>query len=159
VTGLRVGRNDLRVTARGGGAAITLTNHPVGGPLFAGPQVQPWDCTFAADTGLGAPRDAQCNTATVFRYVYKSTAGGAFKAYDPAAPPSDVATTTTDAGTTVPYVVRVETGVLDRGIYQTAVLFDPAKPWKPWAPQPGWNGKVVWPFGGGSNPQHVTASP
>jgi hypothetical protein len=161
VTGLRTGRNELRVTTRrDGGARITLTDHPVGGPLFAGPQVQPWDCTLQpAQTGLGAPRDAQCNTDTVYRYLYKSTAGGALRPYDPAAPAADVATTTTDAGTTVPYVVRLETGVIDRGIYQTAVLYDPARPWHPWAPQRGWNGKVVWPFGGGSNPQHVTVAP
>jgi hypothetical protein len=162
VDGLRVGRNDLRVTAGryGGGAGITLTNHAIGGPLFAGPQVQPWDCALQpAQTGLGAPQDAQCNTPTVFSYVYRSTAGGGFRPYDPAAPPADVATTTTDAGVTVPFVVRVETGVQDRGIYRTAVLFDPARPWSPWAPQSGWNRKVVWPFGGGSNPQHVTAAP
>ena len=161
VTGLRLGRNDLRATARrAGGAAITLTNHPLTGPVFAGPQVQPWDCDLhPATTGLGAPRDAQCSTPTVYRWLYKSTAGGGLRAYDPAKPPADVATTTTDAGVTVPYVVRLETGVQDRGIYQVAVLRDPARPWSPWAPQAGWNGKVVWPFGGGSNPQHVTAEP
>jgi hypothetical protein len=163
VTGLRTGRNELRATPRarhGRGAAITLTNHPVGGPVFAGPQVQPWDCDLhPASTGLAAPVDAACNTPTVYRWLYKSTAGGGLRAYDPAKPPADVATTTTDAGATVPYVVRLETGVQDRGIYQVAVLRDPAKPWTPWAPQAGWNRKVVWPFGGGSNPQHVTAEP
>jgi hypothetical protein len=163
VTGLRLGRNDLRAIAPGGrarGAAITLTNHPLTGPVFAGPQVQPWDCDLhPATTGLGPPRDAECSTPTVYRWLYKSTAGGGLRAYEPAAPPADVATTTTDAGVTVPYVVRVETGVQDRGIYQVAVLRDPARPWSPWAPQAGWNRKVVWPFGGGSNPQHVTSEP
>ena len=80
VEGLRLGRNDLRVTPRSryaAGAALTLTNHPVGGPVFAGPQVQPWDCELHPEqTGLGAPQDAQCNTPTVFRYVYKSSSGG-----------------------------------------------------------------------------------
>ena len=160
VTGLKDGRNELRVSSPAGGAKLTVTNHPRGGPVFAGPQVQPWDCNLrSATTGLGAPTDAQCNTPTVYRYVYKSTAGGALRPYDPAAPATDVATATTDAGATVPFVVRVETGVIDRGIYSVGVLFDPAKPWAPWAAQAGWNRKVLWTFGGGSAPQHVTAAP
>jgi hypothetical protein len=163
VTGLRVGRNDLRARVKGGrqqAARIVITNHPRGGPVFAGPQVQPWDCDLhSATTGLGAPTDAQCNTATVYRYVYRSTAGGAFLPFDPAAPAADVATTTTDAGLTVPYIVRVETGVLDRGIYSVAVLFDPAAQWTPGQRQAGWNGKVLYPFGGGSAPHHVTGLP
>ena len=52
----------------------------------------------------------------------------AFAAYDPENPPSDVATTTTDQGKTVPYIVRVETGYQDRDQYKIAVLYDPAKP-------------------------------
>lgn len=163
VTGLRDGRNELTASSGRGHrrtARIVLANHPIGGPVFAGPQVQPWDCTLHSDvTGLGAPTDAQCNTPAVFRFVYMPTSHAGFRPYDPANPPADVASTTTDAGVTVPYVVRLETGVEDRGIYQVAVLFDPARGWTPWAPQPGWNRKVVWPFGGGSAPHHVTDLP
>ena len=44
----------------------------------------------------------------------------------------------------MPYIVRVERGTLNRGIYDIAVLFDPAAPaWTATAPQPQWNGKVV----------------
>jgi hypothetical protein len=52
-----------------------------------------------------------------------------------------------DDGLTVPYVVRVERGTLNRGIYDIAVLFDPTQPWTPLAPQAQWNGKVVYSFG------------
>jgi hypothetical protein len=168
VTGLRDGRNLLTATVerdRGPagetvGAGIVITNHPIGGPVFAGPQVQPWDCTMHSDvSGLGPPTDAQCDTATMFRFVYMPTSHAGFRPYDPASPPADVATTTTDQGVAVPYVVRVETGVEDRGIYQVAVLSDPALGWAPWASQPGWNHKVLWPFGGGSAPEHVTGLP
>jgi hypothetical protein len=164
VDGLREGANVLTASVVGTrrAARLTLTNHPVGGPLFAGPQVQPWDCNLrSATTGLGAPVDAQCNTPAVFSFMYKPAGGGGFQPYDPAQPPADVATTTTDRGVTVPYVVRLETGVADRGIYRIAVLADPAKhdPAKPAAAVANWNGKVVWPFGGGSAPQHVTAMP
>ena len=48
---------------------------------------------------------------------------------------------------TVPYIVRVERGTLNRGIYDIAVLFDPGKPWTALEPQPQWNGKVVYSFG------------
>jgi hypothetical protein len=163
VTGLRDGRNELTATTgrvRRQAARIVLTNHPIGGPVFAGPQVQPWDCTLHRDvTGLGPPTDAQCDTAPVFRFVYMPAGHAGFRPYDPANPPADVASTTTDAGVTVPYVVRLETGVEDRGIYQVAVLTDPAQAWSPWAAQRGWNRKVVWPFGGGSAPHHTSDLP
>ncbi len=47
----------------------------------------------------------------------------------------------------MPYIVRVERGTINRGIYDIAVLFDPAKPWSALAPQAQWNGKVVYSFG------------
>ncbi len=61
---------------------------------------------------------------------------------------SAVASTTTTAGLVVPYIVRVERGTVNRGIYDIVVLFDPTKPaWTPTAPQPQWNGKVLHSFG------------
>ena len=41
----------------------------------------------------------------------------------------------------MPFIVRVETGTVDRGIYQTAVLFDPTKEKVPTpvVPPKGWN--------------------
>ena len=109
VSGLRTGPNTLTATSPGGGATIDITNHPKGGPVFAGPQVQPWPCT-TQNHGLGPAQDAQCNAATTYSYRYKSSLTGQFATYDPANPPADVATTTNDQGTTVPYVVRVERG-------------------------------------------------
>jgi hypothetical protein len=57
--------------------------------------------------------------------------------------------TTTTHGLTVPYIVCVERGTLNRGIYDIAVLFDPtsATPWTALSPQPQWNGKVVYSYG------------
>nr|WP_329691764.1 DUF6351 family protein [Caldimonas sp.] len=62
-------------------------------------------------------------------------------------PAASVASTTTTAGLTVPYIVRVERGTLNRGIYDVAVLFNPAVPWTATAPQAQWNGKVLYNFG------------
>ena len=63
-------------------------------------------------------------------------------------PAASVATTTPLGATAaVPYIVRVERGTVNRGIYDIAVLFDPTKPWTANAPQAQWTGKVVYSFG------------
>jgi hypothetical protein len=136
LTALKNGANSLVAKSGQRGARLTIRNHPIGGPVMAGPQIQPWTCFDGA-------LDAQCNRAPTYTYSYKSTAGGPLQPYDPKNPPSDVATTTTDTGQTVPFVVRLETGEIDRDEYRIAVLFDPTKPWAPWAPQAGFNHKLV----------------
>ena len=73
VDGLKVGPNVLRVHAPAvGSAKLSITNHPIGGPVFAGEQTQPWECT-TEENGLGEPLDAQCNAATKFDYLYISS--------------------------------------------------------------------------------------
>ena len=63
-------------------------------------------------------------------------------------PAASVASTTTTTGRAVPYIVRVERGTINRGIYDIAVLFDPAAPaWTATTPQAQWNGKVVFSYG------------
>ena len=91
LTGLHLGRND--VTARtpdGQGAVLTITNHPKGGPVFSGPQIQPWTC------GNGS-KSPTCDQKPTYSYLYKSTdpTKQGLQPYDPKNPPSDVATTTT----------------------------------------------------------------
>jgi Tannase-like family of unknown function (DUF6351) len=180
ITGLANGNNVVTAAVPNASPVrITVTNHPIGGPVIAGTQIQPWVCATpvaVAESGNTAATnssglstnaiDAQCNIATEFKYYYKTTTAGCtnslpdpippavpptngcFKAYNPAAAtPADLATTTTDKGLVVPYIVRVERGTLNRGIYDIAVLFDPTKDWKPYAPQAGWNGKLVYTFG------------
>ena len=49
LTGLRLGANAVVAQLRDGrGARITITNHPIGGPIFSGPQIQPWLCQKGA---------------------------------------------------------------------------------------------------------------
>jgi hypothetical protein len=53
-----------------------------------------------------------------------------------------------------PYIIRVETGTINRGIYQILMLHDPlAQPSEPnWRnPSANWNGRLVYTFGGGCN--------
>jgi hypothetical protein len=161
VTGLRLGANTLTVSAPGHqDASLELTNHPIGGPIFAGAQVQPWRCA-TEEHGLGPSLDAQCNTPTVHEFFYRSKKHRGFRSYNPAKPPPrrDIRTTTTDEGHTVPYIVRRERGVIDRGIYDIAVLYRPGARWRPWAPQPAWNGKLLWTFGGSCQPYHAQQPP
>jgi hypothetical protein len=77
--------------------------------------------------------------------MYKPAAGGPFQHYDRQNPPPDalVASTTTDQGHTVPFIIRIETGYQDRDQYKIATLYRPGQPWEPWAPQQQWNHKLL----------------
>jgi hypothetical protein len=161
VTGLAVGDNTLHVgVANGTGSTLTLVNHPIGGPVFSGEQVQPWVCNTTSNPSLGAAIDAQCNAPTAYRYVYR-TLTNSFQPYDPANPPAAnvIAEATTYDGVKVPYIVRIERGTMNRGIHEIAVLFDPSKPWTPQQPQAHWNGKVLVLFGGGTSQKYYQTTP
>ena len=183
LSGLVEGRNDFVAEANGNGhgrphASLTITNHPIGGPVLLGSQTQPWVCATptgsAGDANTPATNpsglstfavDAQCNIVTEVHLFYRTNASpcstslpdpsppaptptnNCFKPYRQGSDPSDLATTTTTDGISVPYIVRVERGTINRGIYDIAVLFDPSKPWTALAPQRQWNGKVVYSFG------------
>ena len=135
--------------------AVSLVNHPVEGPVFSGPHEQPFVCeteAFEMPSGetLGAALDANCSIARRIDYAYRSTDGELKPLADPSARPADVASTTTLTGTTVPYIVRIETGTINRAVYQIAMLHDPSAPDPdPWSAPPGWNGRLVYTFGGG----------
>jgi uncharacterized tannase-like protein DUF6351 len=161
VTGLVDGANVLTATfPNSTGAKITITNHPIGGPIISGAQIQPWLCTTATN-GLGTATDAQCNAPTKYEFFYKSTDGtkSGLQAYNTASPPTDVANTTTDKGVTVPYIVRREMGTANRGIYAIAVLVNPAESATAWTPPAAWNGKVYYPFGASCGTIHSQSSP
>src|SRR5436190_13765208 len=139
VTGLQLGANSLTAEAPGRSSQVTIVNHPNGGPVFSGPQVQPWVCANPAAT------DSQCDAPTTYEYKYKNALTGQLESYDPSNPPqsSSIASVTTDNGQTVPYIVRVETGYQDRDQYRIAVLFQPGQPWAAWAPQPQFDHKLL----------------
>ena len=151
LTGLVAGANTLNATYGGAASTLRLTNYALTGPMLSGPQLTPFICQtqdFALPDGskLGASTDANCSAPTRVQYLYRSTAGGALKPLaNPAALPADVARTTTTTGVSVPFVVRVETGTINRGIYQNAVLFDPTSEGtpNPMAPPKGWNKRLV----------------
>jgi hypothetical protein len=165
VKGLALGRNTVVARTARGAAKLTLTNHPIGGPVFSGPQIQPWKCQDGA-------RDKQCNAEPVVTYQYMPATGGtsisaagnqiagSFQDYDPNNPPPDsqIATTTTDSGETVPFIVRTETGYLDRDEYAIATLWQPGKPWTPVNPQPQFNRRLVLMHGASCDTTYGTGS-
>jgi hypothetical protein len=78
VTGLKVGENTLTVFPgkKAGRAAdeLRLKNYPITGPIFSGPQEQPFLCetqNFKLPDGcsLGAPLDENCSLKTIVTYV------------------------------------------------------------------------------------------
>src|SRR5882757_6053599 len=157
VTGMSEGPHILTARAEGlTGAQIALNNHPIGGPVFSGAQLQPWFCTTRLH-GLENAKDEQCNAPTRYEWYYLPSDPTVTKLqkFDPASPPTDARMVVTDRGVRVPYIVRDERGTIDRGIYDIAVLYDPAKPWTPWDPQPAWNGKVFVRAGGSCDTGHV----
>jgi Tannase-like family of unknown function (DUF6351) len=130
---------------------LSLTNYPITGPMLSGPHMTPFNCQTESfvlpdASKLGAALDANCSVATKVQYLYQPTAGGALKPMSStAALSADVGMTVTSAGASVPFVVRVETGSMNRGIYQNAVLHDPTKDAapSPTTPPKGWNRKLI----------------
>lgn len=161
--GLAVGDNTLTVygNARGQGRALarfTLKNFPIEGPVFSGPHQQPYICatqSFNLQAGLGtlgATTDPNCHASTRVDYLYRTSAGALTQwPAGATAYPADMAWTTTTLGVSVPYVLRMETGTVNRAIYQTMVLHDPiVEPAPSWqAPPQNWNGRLIYTFGGG----------
>ena len=191
IGGMTIGDNALRVvinptqssSVRAGKALqanLNVTNYPITGPILSGPHLTPYECR-TVESGLGQPLDANCSAQQKIEYFYR-TSGNTFRPFDPNGPrPADLVNTTTNDGKTVPYIVRVDSGTINRSIYRIAILDDPkpsvaaapppqgrafttrpeppsnstapeATP--PWAPGPGWNRKLAVSFGGGAGTQY-----
>jgi hypothetical protein len=200
LTGLVEGENTLRARMPGAAAQITVTNHPIGGPVFSGAQLEPWVCatqpsmtvnvtgnagqqgtTTTRASGLStnpATNDPQgaskCETPPTYTYYYKKAtapancafavtgANACFTAYTPGSPatvPEDAADITNDRGDTVKYLIRVERGSINRGIYQLVTLYDPRDANVAWSPAKGWNQKLYWRFGGGGGSSRFESAP
>ncbi len=156
VEGLRLGPNVIAA----GAARLIVRNYPIAGPIVSGPHETPFVCTTATfklyaalggqavqnDETLGPSEGPDCFAKTKITYLYLPQGAAALVPLpDPAHLPADVATATTTTGQSVPFVVRVETAVIDRGIYQSTVLFDPTRDPPPsWRTPPrGWNRRLI----------------
>lgn len=146
VKGLALGAQVLTVSSSAGSVQLALTNYPITGPVLSGPHLRPYECR-TLENGLGAPRDRNCSAERTVSYYYK-TLGGAFRPLPLRATthPSDLATTTVLDGRRVPYIVRVESGTINRGVYRIAMLADPVGS-VGGVVRDYWNGRLIVSFG------------
>jgi hypothetical protein len=146
------------------------------GPIFSGPQQYPF-IPRTEQCGLGQPLVDSHETGipiyevdetgtktevtigyskdgsipTRVDYFYRTTSGQFVRLDDPTDRPADLAQTTTTEGLTVPYVVRLERGTINRFIYGLAMLApydDLESPWDTWD-MSAWNGRLLYRFDGG----------
>ena len=172
----------LNITNAPGGGPVVSGAQTV--PYYcatATPQLSSGTTPATNTSGLsGEATDAQCSIPTEYKVYYKSTdpdcslslpdpspsvsptppANPCFKPYDAsAATPTDMATISAPGGASVPYIVRVERGTMNRGIYDIAVLYNPAADWTATNPQAQWNGKVIYQLGASTGQPRRQARP
>lgn len=164
LTGLAVGQNVVSVREAAASARVlgtlTMTTYPLQGPVLYAPQEASMHCSTHLFTVYpGGPRlsaaaitDVNCEVPTRIDWVYHdATKSGTavWQKFDASAPPATIEKTTLADGRQVDYIVRLETGVINRGIYQIAVIANPTADTAPTAMKPPsyWNGKLVYPFG------------
>ena len=160
LTGLPEGDSILAASLSGTASVETLsiTNYPASGPIISGRREQPFYCQtgqFKLVNGgiLGSQIDNNCSVVTRVDYVYWSESDSAFKPFRrlPGGElPADLGEIVGPEGDSKAYIVRVETGTVNRAIYEIAMLHDPAEGQVgPWNRSSGWNGKLVYTHGGG----------
>jgi hypothetical protein len=164
LTGLKPGQNTLQVYVDGEFTKeLILTAHPVSGPIFSGPQQSPYLCLSELapdrngqvrgfDIGNGErlnldKLDENCHLPRRVDYVYisREQSKSGFQALtDLSQIPEDVAVINTESGAK-PFVVLLETGTINRAVYQIATLVNVEGKSK----RPHWNRRLIYTFGGG----------
>ena len=186
VDGLELGENTLRVwhfrAADGSfflenGGEVTVVNHPITGPVFSGPQQQPFVCTVTSVFGIQPKVDSltppgfrvlneqgetigystNCSIDSFVTYHYRSESGSWVDWPQDGSWPEDMITTTTIDGDEVDFAVRVERGTINRFIYSYAMLVDPAVigTESATADSSQWNGRLLYHFQGGVGIGHT----
>ena len=158
LTGLPLGESQLVASLESNrSTALQLTNYPVSGPVISGAHEAPFYCqteSFELVVGgtLGPAQNLDCLVEPRIDYVYRSVSDGEYKPFPPVEELGieDIDQIVSDSGASTPHVVRVETGVVNRAIYEIAMLHHPDDPAPtPFSRSSGWNGKLVYTHGGG----------
>lgn len=174
--GLNIGENILSASVDGERiSSLAITSHPVTGPIFSGPHQKPYLCLPNLSLGRDGNKrnfaigngevldlsdiDDNCHLPRQQDYVYVSTdenKTGFVSLEDVKQTPSDLASINTD-GKEIPFIVLIETGTINRAVYQIASVVSPTEfshvdeytgryqmqNLKPW------NQRLVYTFGGG----------
>ena len=152
VEGLKKGSNKLVAKVRRGKrhrrVALQVENHPITGPVVSGPHQKPFYCETER-SGLGKATDDDCSIKTRVQWYYRSAIDlGYHELSNPYSPyPADTARTRTSKGKVVPFVVRLETATINRGIGRIAVLDDPRARGKDDSQRTNWSGRITYAFG------------
>ncbi|MCW7541110.1 DUF6351 family protein [Aquabacterium sp. A7-Y] len=180
VSGFAVGGNLLEIRDQHGRrvlASLRLNNHPITGPMFSGPQQQPFVCN-TSQFGLQPKIDSRvppghavrpgggnlvagfsrnCSIDTFVTYLYRSTDHSWKTLPSNGNAPADMTQVTLPDGRTVDFVVRREVGSINRFLYSFAML----APRSERAAQPDlglWNKRLVYYFQGGVAIGHTQGS-
>lgn len=138
VEDLEEGETVLEASFDGHEAEVTLTNHPTTGPLFSGSPLPLAKCTTEEHGLEPSTPENGCFAPTEVTWEYVDEEGDRHDLDDPSAPPDDVEMLELgEDGDEVPFVIRTETGVLNRSVYQIVLL------------EHGWNQRLIYRFGGG----------
>lgn len=170
--GLAQGENQLELHHAKHGPLhdLTLTNHPITGPIFSGPQQYPFVCTSVSELGrqplvdtegdagfpvyddngtqIGLSKDCSIEPYVVFLYRTNATNPTYRPLPADGSRPADMATTTLTDGRVVDFIVRQERGTINRFLYSFATLAtlgDAADA----AATDKWNGRLLFHFEGG----------
>ncbi|MFY9510514.1 MAG: DUF6351 family protein, partial [Rubrivivax sp.] len=173
VTGLVVGKNRLEARIAGmpaQRALLLLTNYPITGPMFTGPQQMPFVCTTiqgavgrqplvdsatapgyrvtdASGATIGYSRN--CSIDGFVTYSYRATDGSLKALPAGGTRPADMGTTTLPDGRVVDFVVRREIGSINRFLYSIAMLAPLGENTSAAPDTSLWNGKLLYWFQGG----------
>mgnify|MGYP001159646012 CR=1 FL=1 len=158
--GLPRGDSELEVFYPEGSysTTLTLTNYPISGPIISGDHEEPFLCETSDFEKIGGgmlpeSTDENCNIQTQIGYVYWSYTDETYKnwqsSYD-TNPPRDLGYISIQNVGVKPFIVRVETGVVNRAIYEVAMLHDDVnEKLNPWNFSEHWNRKLIYTHGGG----------
>ncbi len=121
-----------------------VDNHLMGIPIY-----DVYENGTKTGVMIGYSKDGSIPTRV--DYYYRTTAGTFVRLANPTERPSNMVNTTTTEGLTVPYIVRLERGTINRFIYSLAMLApydDLESPWDTWD-MSAWNGRLLYRFDGG----------
>jgi Tannase-like family of unknown function (DUF6351) len=178
IAGLVSGRNQLVARLGSERAALTLTNHPITGPMFSGPQQMPFVCRTnqgavkrqpkvdrATPPGYRVTDDAgnvigystSCSIDTFVAWHYRNTAGALVPMPADGSRPPDMSQVTLSDGRTVDFIVRREIGTINRFLYSIAMLV-PASDRSDAPDTSLWNRRLLYWFQGGVAIGHTQGS-
>jgi len=175
IAGLRNGENEISLSNSGGDLldSVAVTNYPITGPMFSGPQQYPFVCSSVLEWNVQPLVDHQeasgfpvldsngevigyskdCSVETFVEYHYMSSDNGYVKMPEDGSRPADMTTTTLVDGRTVDFIVRWERGTINRFLYSYAMLAELGDV----AQTPNtknWNGRLLYHFEGGVGVGH-----